>query len=227
MNRPYIICYMMTSLDGRIDCSMTSSLKGVEEYYKILDQEKFDATLSGRATAEDELALKGEFAPFSKEKVKENSFSKKVDAPLYDVIVDTKGKLLWDNDENYETRHIIITSQQASQEYLKYLDSKNISWIVEGKEKIDLKRACEVLYKEFNIKKLGIVGGSKINTSFLKENLLDEILVLIGAGIDAKKSYPTLFDGLDDNEELIPLTLKEVKKYDSQAVLLSYLVDKK
>lgn len=30
MKKPYIICHMMTSLDGRIDCAMTSKLKGVE-----------------------------------------------------------------------------------------------------------------------------------------------------------------------------------------------------
>ena len=38
MNKPYIICHMMTSIDGRIDCAMTSQLKGVEAYYKTLDQ---------------------------------------------------------------------------------------------------------------------------------------------------------------------------------------------
>lgn len=30
--KPYIICYMMSSVDGRIDCSMTAQLKGVDEY---------------------------------------------------------------------------------------------------------------------------------------------------------------------------------------------------
>ena len=30
MKKPYIICHMMTSLDGRIDCAMTSKLKGIE-----------------------------------------------------------------------------------------------------------------------------------------------------------------------------------------------------
>lgn len=37
MNKPYIICHMMTSVDGRIDCAMTSQLPGVEDYYKTLD----------------------------------------------------------------------------------------------------------------------------------------------------------------------------------------------
>ena len=29
MKKPYIVCHMMTSLDGRIDCAMTEQLPGV------------------------------------------------------------------------------------------------------------------------------------------------------------------------------------------------------
>ena len=35
MNKPYIVCYMMTSVDGRIDCDMVGKLAGVEDYYQI------------------------------------------------------------------------------------------------------------------------------------------------------------------------------------------------
>lgn len=98
-----------------------------------------------------------------------------------------------DNDNNYENPHIIITSQKVTKEYLKYLDSKNISWIVSWKDNIDLAKASEILFDKFNVKRLGIVGGSKINTAFLKANLLDEIVLLIGAGIDARIVYTTLF----------------------------------
>ena len=37
MNKPYIVCYMMTSVDGRIDCDMVAQLPGVEDYYPLLD----------------------------------------------------------------------------------------------------------------------------------------------------------------------------------------------
>ena len=37
MNKPYIVCHMMTSVDGRIDCTMTEHLPGVQEYYDTLD----------------------------------------------------------------------------------------------------------------------------------------------------------------------------------------------
>lgn len=56
MKRPYVICYMMTSIDGRIDCAMTSHLPG-EEYYEILESLNTPTHVSGRVTAELEMAL--------------------------------------------------------------------------------------------------------------------------------------------------------------------------
>ena len=37
MKKPYIICHMMISLDGRIDCAMTEHLPGVDDYYQTLE----------------------------------------------------------------------------------------------------------------------------------------------------------------------------------------------
>lgn len=222
MNKPHIICYMMTSTDGRIDCAMTSKLNGVKDYYKKLDELNIPSTLSGRITAQLELALPGEYISADTTEETHDCFSKKTDSDGYDIIVDTKGRLLWDNDNNYENPHIIISSQKVNKECLKYLDSKNISWIVSGKDNIDLAKASEILFDKFNVKRLGIVGGSKINTVFLKANLLDEIVLFIGAGIDARIGYTTLFDGLDENSDVIPLQLNKVKSFESGAVMISY-----
>lgn len=46
--------------------------------------------------------------------------------------------------------------------------------------------------------------------------------MLIGAGIDARIGYPTLFDGLDENSDVIPLQLNKVKSFESGAVMISY-----
>ena len=62
MKKPYIICHMMTSVDGRIDCAMTSKLSGVSDYYTTLAQINVPTTVSGRVTAELEMAEPGKFA---------------------------------------------------------------------------------------------------------------------------------------------------------------------
>ena len=55
MNKPYIICHMMTAVDGRIDCVMTEQLPGVQEYYSTLDSFDAPTRVSGRVTAEFEM----------------------------------------------------------------------------------------------------------------------------------------------------------------------------
>ena len=66
MNRPYIICHMMTSVDGRIDCAMTEHLPGVQEYYDTLDALNAPTRISGRVTAQLEMSKPGVFARIGK-----------------------------------------------------------------------------------------------------------------------------------------------------------------
>ena len=224
MNRPYIVCYMMTSVDGRIDCAMTEKLPGVQEYYPLLDELGLQTAVSGRITAQLELAEPGKFQSKSVTPVTQNVTSKKVDSAVgYSVVVDTRGTLLWRDDSAYEQPHIILLSRQVSREYLNYLDEKNISYIVAGDTGIDLPAACTVLKETFGIERLGVVGGPTINTAFLDAGLLDEVIVLIGAGIDGRASYPTVFQRADERSwDLTPLKLLEAKAYDSGAVLIRY-----
>ena len=113
-----------------------------KEYYETLGALNTPTTLSGRVTAQLEMASPGKFEPNSKEIYGREGFSKKVEAVGYDVVVDTKGMLLWPDQTGNEKPVLIITSEQVTREYLSYLDEKNISWIVCGKEKIDLVRAA-------------------------------------------------------------------------------------
>lgn len=226
MNKPYIICYMMTSVDGRIDCEMVGQLAGVEDYYPLLDELGLQSAISGKTTAQLELAEPGTFQPEGNSSIGKEIVSKKADSSNgYTIVVDTKGTLLWKHDSQYEKPHILITSKQVSQEYLNYLDEKNISYIVTGNTQIDLAAACEVLKETFGIERLGIVGGPAINTAFLDAGLLDEVILLIGAGIDGRASFPTVFQREDNSySKPTPLKLVETKVYDSGAVFIRYKV---
>lgn len=224
MNKPYIVCYMMTSVDGRIDCDMTAQLAGVEEYYPLLEELGLQSAVSGKITAKLELAEAGEFKPENNSPVGKNTTSKKAESSNgYTIVLDTKGTLLWKHDSEYEKPHIILLSQQVSREYLAYLYEKNISYIVTGETQIDLAAACEALKETFGINRLGIVGGPANNTAFLDAGLLDEVILLIGAGIDGRASFPPVFNRVDNgNNQPTPLTLVEAKTYDSGAVFIRY-----
>ena len=129
MKKPYIICHMMISIDGRIDCAMTSKLPGVDDYYTTLDEINVPTTVSGRVRAELEMAESGEFHAKNTESYGKEGFSKKADATGYEVIIDTNGKLLWPDASGMAKPYLIVTSEKVSKEYLDYLDGQNISWI--------------------------------------------------------------------------------------------------
>ena len=151
MKKPYIVCHMMTSLDGRIDCAMTAQLPGVDDYYRALGALQVPTTVSGRVTAQLEMALPGEFQASDPTPVGKEAFSKKADASGYEVVADTHGKLLWPDAGEPEKPLLILTSERVPREYLSYLDGRNISWIAAGKERIDLARAAEILLSLIHI----------------------------------------------------------------------------
>ncbi|MGI1803376.1 dihydrofolate reductase family protein [Limosilactobacillus reuteri] len=224
MNKPYIIVHVMTSVDGRIDCEMTAQLAGEPEYYSTLDSLDVPTRISGRVTAETELTRGGKFNPQNKEILGKTDFAKNATANSSNIVVDTKGTLQWGKENGNNFPHLIITSEQVTKDYLDYLNSQNISWIAAGKNQIDLAKAMEILADEFNIDRLAIVSGGKINGGFLEAGLVYEISILIGAGADGRTGQPSLFDGRPESSRLIALQLKDVESYEDGAVWLRYLV---
>lgn len=82
----------------------------------------------------------------------------------------------------------------------------------------------EILASEFKVERSAVVGGGHINAGFLAANLLDEVSILIGAGIDGRGQMAAVFDGLPMDREVTPLTLESIKQFASQAVWLRYKV---
>lgn len=195
MKKPYIICHMMMSVDGRIDCGMTVKIAGSNEYYETLRALDVPTNLSGRVTAQLELAEPGVFtAKNPTEIVRKEGFSKKRSANDYQVVVDTNGTLLWYDDRNGDSPLIVIMSTEVTKEYLAYLDSLHISWIVCGEKHIDLHKAVEILHTGFGVERMAIVGGGTINAAFLNAGLLDEVSILLGPGIDGRKGMTADLD---------------------------------
>lgn len=220
MIRPHIICHVMISIDGRIDCEMTAKISGVKEYYDSLKALNVQATVSGRVTAQLELAQDGEFVSKKEEIFGREGFSKKCDSDNYCVVVDTKGSLLWTHPKELNQPLIVITTMSVKKDYLDYLDSERISWIAVGEKQIDLVHACEILAREFGIERMAIVGGGHINAGFLREGLLDEVSLVVGPAIDGRAGMTALFDGLDAQKEPTPLKLETVNRYNDVLHLL-------
>ncbi len=225
MKRPYIICHMMASVDGRIDCDMTEKIESGDEYYEALDELNAPTTVSGRITAVMHYALPGVFEPKDNIAVGEECVWKAVDSTNgYCVLVDSKGTLLWENGNIDGQPLLCIVSEQASKEYLDYLQEKQISYIAAGKESTDLRRAAELLAEKFGVERLAVVGGGKINGGFLKARLIDEMSLMIAPGIDGRSDQPSVFDGIAPDAEPVQLKLQSCKAYDCGTVWMRYQI---
>lgn len=221
--KPYIICHMVASIDGRIDCSMVDKISG-DEYYDTLNALDCPTFVEGKVTTQHYHALPGQYQAQTPQPVGKETWHKAVDADNYQICPDTNGTLLW--SDTREQPLLILLSENAPAEYLDYLRQRSISYIVTGKTHIDLARAAEILHDRFGVKRLAILGGGKINGGFLSAGLIDEISLLLAPGIDGRTGQPALFDGIADHPDFQPtkLTLKSSQVIADGVLWLRYLV---
>lgn len=199
--KPYVICHMVASIDGRIDCSMVDKISG-EEYYTALEQLDCLSLLEGRVTMEHYNSAKEPFVPTGYEPVDQPSVSVAEESDAYMVSVDTLGHLRWNSNRIDDVPLICIVSERASRKYLEMLRNQGISWIAVGKENIDLNAAMNILYEQFHVKRLALLGGGHINGGFLQAGLIDEVSLLVAPGIDGRKNGTSVFDGIVEMENL-------------------------
>lgn len=220
---PYIICHMMQSVDGRVACDMVDKISG-DEYYDALAQLDCQAHVEGKHSYQIHRCGFAEFQAGDSEPVGREEVYAASRHQEYEVSVDTRGTLLWDNDVS--PNHICILSEQTSRSYLGYLRGLGISYIATGRAAINLARAMEVLCTEFGVKRVAVVGGGKINGGFLAAGLIDEVSAMIAPGIDGREGQPTLFDGIADTAAYlpVPLRLNAVSTYPNGVVWLRYLL---
>ncbi len=220
--RPYIICHMVASIDGRIDCAMVEKISG-DEYYSTLEELDCPSLLEGRVTMEHYNAAKEPFVPIINNPVGKFCTFVAEESDAYMVSVDTWGRLRWKSNNIEGVPLICIVSEKASEEYLETLRQQDISWIAVGKDGIDLAKAMEVLYERFGVKRLGLLGGGHINGGFLEAGLIDEVSLLLAPGIDGRTGETSLFDGISDKGRMpVQLRLGQVKKLKNDVLWIRY-----
>lgn len=211
--RPYTICHMIASVDGRIDCDMTEQIEGGDEYYEALASLACPSILMGRVTMQMHYALPDPFVANSRRAIGHECFHIARTAEGYCVAIDTLGKLQWGESEFDGQALLVITSEECAAEYHERLTAQGISWIATGRQGIDLKRAVELLAEEFGVGRLAVVGGGNINGAFLEAGLLDEVSFMVAPGIDGRRGMTAVFDGIaDTNRRATQLSLRSLQQ---------------
>ena len=115
---------------------------------------------------------------------------------------------------------IIVTSEIISKPNLNRLQKLPIDVIICGKNQVNLTKLLPVLSKK-GIKTVLLEGGGTLNRSFLKKNLIDEMIIALTPYVLGSKNTVSLFEGLSFPSLKIkfPLKLKNVQKNGNEIIL--------
>lgn len=216
MDRPYIICHMVTSIDGKVTGDFLfrdECASATEIYYRLNRELKADGFICGRVTMEGSFTggwypeLDGYEAVGDREDFIADDLS-----GFYAVAFDTHGKLGWkshkivdpDGDPGYDGAQIVeVLSEDVDGRYLSYLRSVGISYIFAGKDSIDVKAALCKLKDLMGCNTLLLEGGSIINGSFAIADSVDELSLVVSPVIAGKDSKPLFTDSNIADLELV------------------------
>lgn len=229
MNRPYIICHMLTSIDGKVTGQFLKNLNnetGTNVYYELNRNYHANAFACGRITMEESFT-KGfypDLSVYQGIKILHSDFISPVDKHYFAVSFDRRGLLGWqtshikDDDPGYNNAHIIeVVLDDVKDEYLAYLQSIGVSYIFGGKDEMDINLVLEKLYTLFNIKTLMLEGGSVLDGAFQIENVIDELSLVVVPKIADETDLP-----LFKKTKVADYTLKKLKKYEDGVIWLNY-----
>ena len=189
MNRPYIFCHMLISLDGKIMGNYMDTPEGEaagEVFYDIAFGKdpyyKHQGWLSGRVTTDDNFTFyEKPILDENAELVPEGDFIAKPNESMYYVSVDPSGKLGWKScDLIYEDTHahvLEVLTDKASNSYKAFLRKLGISYIIAGKDSLNYEIALDKLKNLFGIETLMLGGRGVLNWSFIQAGMCDEVSV--------------------------------------------------
>ena len=237
MNRPYIFCHMLTSLDGKIMGNYMDVPEGeqaVRDFYDISFGKrpyyKHQGWLSGRVTTDDNFTFyeKPELdgnAPA----VPEGDFvARKSD--MYYVSVDLSGRRGWKSHmltyEDTTADVIEVLGARASNAYKAFLRRLGISYVMAGDDTLDYDLLLGKLKDLFGVEVLMLGGGGVLNWSFIQAGCCDEISIVMAPAADGSRETQTLFmtkEGLTTDTPR-GFKLLEAKVLDSGSVWLRYKV---
>jgi riboflavin biosynthesis pyrimidine reductase len=231
MTKPYVICHMNASVDGRILGSRwrptENRMAGLFE--RLHDKLGGDSWLIGRVTG-SEYAKAAAYPDHADKTYPREAWFARRDAAdpgvAWGIALDARGKIAWGRSEIGGDPIVAVLTKQVSDAHLAGLRRDGVSYIFAGDRQLDLGLALEILNRELGIERLLLEGGGGSNGSFLRAGLLDEISVAICPAVDGAKGAPSIFDSSDQDAgvaaPLRSMTLASCEVLDGGAVWLRY-----
>lgn len=187
MKRPYIICHMCTTIDGKILGGRWGKLPGGKSNSTLFEttaaQFGIGAWVVGTTTMK-EFAGRAARLPAVREPIPSGDFVANPKAKGFAIGVDAKGVLRFQENEVEDDHIVLLITDQASAAYRAHLRKAGVSYLLCGKNEVDLPRAMKKLRDVLGLRKLMLQGGGTFNGSMLQAGLVDEISLVIAPIVD-------------------------------------------
>lgn len=223
--KPYVICHMTSSVDGRILPGRWHPPIEDRSFYERLHEEiGCDAWLVGRVTGQ-EFATRDAPYPAAAEAAlgRENWFARK-EVGAWAVVLDAHGKIAWGRGDVGGDPLLVVLTQSVTDSHLAGLRQDGVSYVFAGEQELDLPAALDTLNREVGIERLLLEGGGAANGALLREGLVDELSLVVAPSVEGVPGGPAVFDVHGDLGALsqMGMTLDSCQVLDGGFVWLRY-----
>ncbi|MFL5378725.1 MAG: RibD family protein [Myxococcales bacterium] len=194
--KPYVICHMCTTIDGRILSNRWPRLAGKSPaslFESTADSFRIGAWLVGTTTM-SEFAGRQRKLPRAGRRVERTDHVADPRARRFAIGADAKGKLRFDEADVDGDHVVLLVSERASNDYLAHLQDAGVSYLFCGEDEVDVTVALDKLRRVLGIKKLLLEGGGTFNGAVLGAGLVDEISQVVVPVVDGGRGIATMFD---------------------------------
>lgn len=221
--KPYIVCHMMSSVDGR---SLTDGWRlpfVFDAYEETAATFGAQAWICGRVTMQEVAHHQTPPAGLAKGPIPRENRIVERGAAQYAIWIDPQGRVGWQRNTALDSHVVEVLTEQVSDDYLAFLQSLGISYVFAGREQIDLHALVDTLGRELGLHRLIVEGGSHVSGAFVNAGLVDEVSVLIVPLVDGRDAHPSSFEvSMQAWQQPAYLSLDNVARRDNDVLWLRY-----
>jgi 5-amino-6-(5-phosphoribosylamino)uracil reductase len=192
--KPYVICHMCTTIDGRI---LGERWPGGIDSGKLFETTAntfgIKAWLVGTTTMR-EFSSRDFTLKSAGQQIERIDHVAEPKARSFAIGTDTKGVLRFKRGEVGGDHVVVLISELVSNDYLAHLRAAGVSYLFSGRDRLDLRKALRKIGSALGIRKLLLEGGGIFNGAMLKAGLIDEISQVIVPVVDGGTNVASLFD---------------------------------
>ncbi len=217
---PRVILFNAVSADGRVD----HFVPDIGRFYSLASIWKEDAAIAGSET----LLASPDLPPESADLPPPPPPAPDDRRPLL-VVADGRGRVTcWNalRTTPFWRDAVALACAATPRSHLECLRARRVGVIGTAGDRVDLKRALEILASDYGVRTVRVDSGGTLNGAFLRAGLVDEVSLLIHPVLVGGTSPGSMFRVPDPGPGAHPITLRleHSEPLDGGLVWLRYAV---